>query len=463
MPDESGNRRAPRADDPLEERKKNENARRSIFTLKKNCLPACFYVSRSRAVIRGSPVTRGFSPPSTHSGISRSRPPCPAAPHSDDGTLLLPSARAASKTVFFSPRASSSRGRRNGSGSVSGSAATRVGFTRSSRASRSFVTSRNDVSRIAERVPVGATEGSALRESAGTDENDALFGASRIDADIAIARRVHSSSCCSKDASRASSLVVMVVMKHGSSSFEVCRPSVVCPSARARRSAPPSPETNGRTAPIPSVAKDRDPRTAAKNVAASRSSRTPRTSRRSSRVKLGRSLGNSASRANAGAYRARPCRSRNASQLAPPPAEIDDGSVSACVSAFGSARLGGRSCRTPRVSRGDTLVPPSSALTTQASACVSRSGSVHDERSSPHTGHAHVLRLGTPSSPLASVTSPPAPSASWTHDPQPAGGVIPAVGEIVSRRMRPSRESARATLPDPRASNGSSLKRLFKA
>ena len=244
-------------------------------------------------------------------------------------------------------------------------------------------------------------------------------------------------------------MVVMVLVKRGSS-FEVCR-SLVC--SAPRRSPPPSSETNGRTAPIPSVAEDRGPRTAAKNVAASRSSRTPRTSRRSSRVKLGRSLGNSASRANAGAYRARPCRLRNASQLAPPPAEMD-GSISACVSAFVSARLGGRSCRTPRVSRGDTVVPPSSALATQASACVSRSGSVHDERSSPQIGHAHVLRVGTP--PLASATSPPAPSASWTHDPQPAGGVIPAGGEIVSRRMRPSRESARATLPDPRASNGSS-------
>ena len=406
-------------------------------------------------------MTRGFSPPSTHSGISRSRPPCPAAPHSDDGTLLLPSARAASKTV--SPRASS-RGRRNGC--ASGSVAIRVGFTRSSRSSRSFVTSRNVVCRIAEeRAAFGATEGSALRESAGTDADDAFafatgetfaspkdaLGASRIEADIAIARRVHSSSCCSKDASRASSLVVMVLMKRGSS-FEVCR-SLVC--SAPRRSPPPSSETNGRTAPIPSVAEDRGPRTAAKNVAASRSSRTPRTSRRSSRVKLGRSLGNSASRAKAGAYRARPCRLRNASQLAPPPAEMD-GSISACVSAFVSARLGGRSCRTPRVSRGDTVVPPSSALATQASACVSRSGSVHDERSSPQTGHAHVLRVGTTSSPLASATSPPAPSASWTHDPQPAGGVIPAGGEIVSRRMRPSRESARATLPDPRASNGSS-------
>lgn len=34
-------------------------------------------------------------PPSTHCGITRSRPPCPAAPHNVDGTLRLPKTRAA--------------------------------------------------------------------------------------------------------------------------------------------------------------------------------------------------------------------------------------------------------------------------------------------------------------------------------------------------------------------------------
>lgn len=52
MPDESGNRRAPRADDPLEERKKNENARRSIFTLKKK-LSSCVFLRIAFA--RGHP------------------------------------------------------------------------------------------------------------------------------------------------------------------------------------------------------------------------------------------------------------------------------------------------------------------------------------------------------------------------------------------------------------------------
>ena len=65
-------------------------------------------------------------------------------------------------------------------------------------------------------------------------------------------------------------------------------------------------------------------------------------------------------------------------------------------------------------------------------------------------GHAHVPRVGTPPSTLASATSPPAPVSSWTHGPQPAGGAIPEGGAIVSRRMRP-RESARARLCQIRA------------
>ena len=235
----------------------------------------------------------------------------------------------------------------------------------------------------------------------------------------------------------ASSLVVMVLMKRGSSFAASADPSSVprrAVPARAPRQTDGPPRSHRR--------QDRQAcRTAATGCRHTSMKLTPRTSRRSSRVKLGRSLGNSASRApRHGVPGQTVSVDMKSSQLAPPPrGGRMPVRLRVCLRA-----LGGRSCRTPRVSRGSPSCRlPAPWRHRRPRASRGRAGSVHDERSSPQIGLLRTCFAWAPhlhrSLPRRRRLRRPRP---WTA-PNPRVGSSPRVGRSSRDACALERERAR--------------------